>query len=73
MKAWRRDDGRFYYALITEDLFGLVVMIAHGGRTPARVRTVPIRAVEDGDKVLADIDRRRLAHGYARCRLDAEY
>ncbi|WP_332673361.1 hypothetical protein [Aromatoleum sp.] len=66
MQAWRRDDGRFYYALITEDLFGLVVMIAHGGLTPARVRTVPIGGVEEGEKILADIGRRRLAHGYER-------
>ncbi|MDT3672504.1 MAG: hypothetical protein ROZ37_19455 [Aromatoleum sp.] len=66
MQAWRRDDGRFYYALITEDLFGLVLMIAHGGLTPARVCTVPISAIEDGEKILADIARRRLAHGYKR-------
>jgi len=41
-------------------------MIAHGGLTPARVCTVPISAIEDGEKILADIARRRLAHGYKR-------
>ena len=66
MKAWRREDGRFYYALITEDLFGLAVMIAHGGRTPARVRTVPVGGVEEGERLIEQIGRRRLAHGYER-------
>lgn len=66
MEAWRRADGRFYYALITEDLFGLVVMIAHGGLTPARVRSIPIGGVEEGERMLEQIGRRRVAHGYER-------
>lgn len=66
MESWRRADGRFYYALIAEDLFGLVVMISHGGRTPARLRSVPIASEEEGRVVLEKIGRRRRAHGYER-------
>ncbi len=62
-----RDDGRYYVVERTEDLFGnQVVLVAHGGRTPPRVRSVPVGSAEEADAVIADIDKRRTAHGYER-------
>jgi hypothetical protein len=67
MAIWTRDDGRFYRAELTRDLFGYVVLIAHGGKfRPPRVRSIPVSSTEEGERVLARIELRRLQHGY-RC------
>lgn len=60
-----RDDGRFYLAEMGRDLFGTVVLIAHGGRhTPARVRSIPVEDAAAGLAVIERLEKRRRAHGY---------
>lgn len=65
MKTWIREDGRFFTARVERGLFGLVVVTTFGGRMrPARVRSIPVDSVEDGERVLDAIAKRRTAHGY---------
>lgn len=64
MDTWTRQDGRYMHAEICRDLYGLVVMVAHGGQTPARVRSYPVCDVEEGERLLERISKRRIAHGY---------
>lgn len=66
MEHWKRPDGRYFYADVQSDLFGLVVVIAHGGRTPPRVHSIPVNRIEEADRVIERIGRRRAAHGYRR-------
>lgn len=67
MGMWRREDGRWYCAQIDRDLFGLVVVIAHGGRhRPPRIWSVPIESMEEGERIIARIEARRRQHGYVR-------
>jgi hypothetical protein len=68
MPRWTREDGRFYFAKVAADLFGLVVLVCYGGITRARVRSFPAESVEDAERILAEIGRRRKSHGY-RCEL----
>ena len=65
MDTWTRKDGRFFCAWIERDLLGLVVMTAYGGETrPARFRSIPVASVDDGERMLCAIGKRRIAHGY---------
>lgn len=66
MERWERDDGRYYVIEVTRDLFGPVVLIAHGGATAPRVRSIPLGRLEDAEPIVAEIGRRRIAHGYRR-------
>lgn len=65
METWTRGT-RYYHVALTRDLYGLVVMIAHGGQTPPRVRSYPVCDVEEGERLLERIAKRRIAHGYRR-------
>lgn len=49
---------------LTRDMFGPVVLIAHGGITPNRVRSIPVADVVEGERVMEALARRRIAHGY---------
>ena len=50
---------------LERDLFGLVVVIAHGGRhRPPRVRAIPVWDAEEGERVITRIEMRRRQHGY---------
>lgn len=65
MDTWTRKDGRFYCAWIERDLLGLVVVTAYGGANrPARYRSIPVASVEEGERTLYEIAKRRMAHGY---------
>lgn len=67
METWIRQDGRYYHIAITADLFGLVVMVSHGGWCRAAVvRSIPAGSVEAAAAVMAALRKRREAHGYAR-------
>lgn len=66
METWTRADGRFYHITLSRDLFGPVVLVAHGGLTPARVISIPVDRIEDGERVMERLARRRTAHGYRR-------
>lgn len=66
MDTWKRPDGRYYHVAVQPDLFGLVVVIAHGGRTPPRVHSIPVSRLEEADQVIERIGKRREAHGYRR-------
>lgn len=65
MDTWTRKDGRFFSAWIERDLYGLVVVTAYGGASrPARFRSIPVASIEDGERELVAIGKRRAAHGY---------
>jgi hypothetical protein len=65
MQTWTRDDGRYFSIWMEQDLFGLVVVAAYGGRgRNARFRCIPVSCVEHGERVIKNMQRRRLAHGY---------
>ena len=60
-----RADGRYYIAELTRDLWGPVVVVAHGGSTPPQIRSLPVDSLVEGERLLEAIHRRRVAHGYA--------
>ena len=68
MDLWLRDsDKRYFYVGMTRDLFGLVVVIAHGGRhLGPRVRTVPVWDTADGERDRRSLQRLldALQHGF---------
>lgn len=66
MDSYLRHDGRYYHMQLCRSLLGLEVMIAHGGLTPARVRSIPVADVVEGERVMEALARRRIAHGYRR-------
>lgn len=66
METWARQDGRYYHITIAADLFGLVVMVAHGGRHRAAVvRSIPVSSLQVAQALMAAMQKRRAAHGYA--------
>lgn len=66
MDTYIRDDGRYMNIAITRDMFGLVVLVANGGRHSIRVRSIPIEKIEEGERLMERLGRRRLARGYRR-------
>lgn len=68
MDLWTRpSDHRYYWIGLERDLFGLAVVIAHGGRHRGpKVRAIPAFDIEDGERIIARMERRRIAHGYVR-------
>jgi hypothetical protein len=65
MDTWTRKDGRHFSAWIERDLYGLVVITSFGGRLrPARFRSIPVSSIEEGERTLHEIAKRRMAHGY---------
>ena len=65
MHTWTRKDGRHYAAWIDRDLYGLVVITAFGGSSrPTRFRSIPVASIEDGEREIDAIAKRRVAHGY---------
>lgn len=68
MELWTRaSDRRYFYLGMERDLFGLIVVIAHGGKSKApRVRSIPVWDVEEGERVIARLEKRRAQHGYQR-------
>lgn len=73
MDLWTRNsDRRYYWVGLERDLFGLVVVIAHGGRhRPPRVRAIPVWDAEEGERLIARIGARRRQHGYTLVEQDA--
>ena len=66
METWTRQDGRYYIISLAADLFGVVVMVAHGGRHRAAVvRSIPADSMEAAQAIMAALRKRRSAHGYA--------
>ena len=55
MDLWTRpSDRRYYWIGLERDLFGLAVVIAHGGRHRGpKVRAIPALDVEDGERIIA--------------------
>lgn len=69
METWIRQDGRYYIISLAADLFGVVVMVAHGGRhRAAAVRSIPADSMEAAQAIMAALRKRRSAHGYALAR-----
>ena len=65
MDTWTRKDGRHFSAWIERDLYGLVVVTSYGGdRRPTRFRSIPVASIEEGEKAMYAIAKRRIAHGY---------
>ena len=71
METWTRQDGRYYIISLAADLFGVVVMVAHGGRCrPAVARSIPADSAEAARLIMEALRKRRLAHGYVRVDAD---
>lgn len=66
MERWTRDDGRYLFTERETDLFGLVVVVYYGGRFAHRMRSIPVTKIEEADRVIERIGKRRAAHGYRR-------
>ena len=68
MRLFRRDDGRYYAIAAPEaDLLGdMVVMTFHGNQKSRAggIKTY-VAGIQDPDRVVEEIVKTRLAHGYA--------
>lgn len=66
MELWTRPDGRFYAYNLERDLYGPAVVVWFGGRNVSRSMILPVADTVDGERVLQQLEARRVKHGYQR-------